>query len=147
MQDDVIKWKHFPRCWPFTGEFPAQRPVTLSLDVFFYRRLDKRLSKQSWSWWFETSLWRHCDGLAKASDDFVRHYWLDSDTRLLIRNWGLCTPCNRQYEWSFWCTSPYTRAQIKINLIVLRPTCSFGRVAGSPVSMCATVSSARSIFK
>ena len=27
---DVIKWKHFPRHWPFvTGEFPSQRPVTL----------------------------------------------------------------------------------------------------------------------
>ena len=34
--DDVIKWKHFPRNWPFVrgihrsgpGEFPTQRPVT-----------------------------------------------------------------------------------------------------------------------
>ena len=35
---------------PVTDEFPAQRPVTWSFDVFF----DKRLSKQSWGWWFET---------------------------------------------------------------------------------------------
>ena len=47
-----------------TGEFPTQRPVTLSFDVFFDLRLNKRLRKQSWGWWFETpscSLWRHCN--------------------------------------------------------------------------------------
>ena len=47
---------------PVPGEFPAQRPVTRSFDVFFDLRLNKRLSKQSWGWWFETlsrSLWRH----------------------------------------------------------------------------------------
>ena len=67
--DDVIKWKHFPRHWPFcagnssvTGDFPAQRPVTQSFDVFFDPRLDERLSKQSWVRWFGTPtrpLWRH----------------------------------------------------------------------------------------
>ena len=47
---------------PVTGEFPAQRPVTRSFDVFFDLRLNERLSKQSWGWWFETPsrpLWRH----------------------------------------------------------------------------------------
>ena len=46
------------------GEFPAQRPVTRSFDVFFDLHLYKRLSKQPWGWWFETpswSLWRHCN--------------------------------------------------------------------------------------
>ena len=45
---------------PVPGEFPAQRPVTRSFDL----RLNKRLSKQSWGWWFETlssPLWRHCN--------------------------------------------------------------------------------------
>ena len=49
---------------PVTGEFPAQRPVTQSFDVFFDMCLNKRLSKQSWGWWFETpsgSFWRHCN--------------------------------------------------------------------------------------
>ena len=32
---------------PGTGEFPAQRPVTRSFDVFFDLHLNKRLSKQS----------------------------------------------------------------------------------------------------
>ena len=47
---------------PVTGEFPAQRPMTRSLHVFFDLRLNKRLTKHSWGWWFETpsrSLWRH----------------------------------------------------------------------------------------
>ena len=32
---------------PVTGEFPAQRPVTGSFDVFFDLRLNNLLSKQS----------------------------------------------------------------------------------------------------
>ena len=51
---------------PVPGEFPAQRPVTRSFDVFFDLRPNKRLNKQSWGWWFETlscSLWRHCNGV------------------------------------------------------------------------------------
>ena len=39
---------------PVTGEFPTQRPVTRSFDVFFDLCLTKRLSKQWWGWWFET---------------------------------------------------------------------------------------------
>ena len=38
---------------PVIGEFPTQRPVTQSF-VFFDLRLNKRLSKQWWGWWFET---------------------------------------------------------------------------------------------
>ena len=52
VHDGVIKWKHFPRYWffcagnsPVTGEFPSQRPVTRSFDVFFDLRLNKRFGK------------------------------------------------------------------------------------------------------
>ena len=51
---------------PFIGEFAAQRPATRSIDVFFDLCLNKRLSKQWWGWWFETSsrpLWCHCNGV------------------------------------------------------------------------------------
>ena len=51
---------------PVTGELPSHRPVTWSFDVFFDLRLYKRLSKQSWGWWFETPsrlLWRHCNAV------------------------------------------------------------------------------------
>ena len=47
---------------PVPGEFPTQRPVTRSFDVYFDLHPNKRLSKHSWGWWFETlscSLWRH----------------------------------------------------------------------------------------
>ena len=50
-----------------TIEFPAQRSVTRSFDVFYDLRLDKRFRKQSWGWWFETPsrlLWRHCNVIA-----------------------------------------------------------------------------------
>ena len=53
---------------PVTGEFPTQSPVTRSFDVFLDLRLNKRLSKQSWGWWYETpsrSLWRHCNAAKK----------------------------------------------------------------------------------
>ena len=47
-----------------TGEFPAQRPVKRGFDVFFDLRLNKRLSKQSWGWWYDSPsrpLWRYCN--------------------------------------------------------------------------------------
>ena len=47
--DDVIKWEHFPRYWPFvsvSGGFLSQRLVTHSFDVFFDLCLNKCLSKQ-----------------------------------------------------------------------------------------------------
>ena len=77
--DDVIKWKHFPRYWPFVRGIhrsrwiPTQMPVTRSFNVFFDLRLNKQLSKQSWGWWFETpwcSLWRHCNA-GNAYDNHI----------------------------------------------------------------------------
>ena len=49
---------------PVTSEFPSQRPLMRSFDVFFHLRLNKRLRKQSRRLWFETpshSLWRDCN--------------------------------------------------------------------------------------
>ena len=54
---------------PVSGEFPAQRPVTRSFDVFFDVRLIKRLSKHSRGWWFGTlshPLCRHRNGIASG---------------------------------------------------------------------------------
>ena len=53
-----------PLCGDITGpgEFPVERPVTRSFDVFFRLCLNRRLSKQPRGWWFETpgwSLWLH----------------------------------------------------------------------------------------
>ena len=52
---------------PVTGEFPSQGPVTRSFGVISDLRLNKRLCKQSWGWWFETpsrSLCRRCNEYA-----------------------------------------------------------------------------------
>ena len=41
-----------------------------SFDVSFDLRLNKRMSKQWWGWWFETPsrpLWRHCTGVNLAT--------------------------------------------------------------------------------
>ena len=60
---------------PVYGEFPSQRPVTRSFDVFFDLCLNKRLSKQSWGWWFETPscpLCCHCN----AYNEFQNYTFL-----------------------------------------------------------------------
>ena len=67
---------------PLIGEFPSQRPVARSFDVFFELHLNKCLSKQSWGWWFETlsrSLWRHCNvWIHYTTFNFdLNHIWLD----------------------------------------------------------------------
>ena len=65
--------------WPVPGEFPTQRPVTRSFDVFFDLHLNKRMSKQWWGWWFETlsrPLWRHRNVL----DVFVRSPFVAMDS-------------------------------------------------------------------
>ena len=55
-------------CGEFTGL--RHRPVTRSFDIFFDLRLNKRLSKQPWGWWFETlscPLWRQCNDYHHSS--------------------------------------------------------------------------------
>ena len=45
---------------PLWGEFPSQRSMTRIFSLIC--ALNKRLSKQSWGWWFKTpslSFWRH----------------------------------------------------------------------------------------
>ena len=62
---------------PVPGEFPAQRPVTRNFDVFFDLRLNKRLSKQWWGWWFETlshPLWRHRNAFLGLDELFWRKW-------------------------------------------------------------------------
>ena len=100
--DDVIKWKHFPRNRPFvrgihrSRYIPHKRPVTWSFDVFFDLRLNKRLSKQSWGWWFETlsrSLWRHRNGdnswfpvMRRIFTPITDLYWVCGNCYLEIKN-------------------------------------------------------------
>ena len=71
IHDDVTKWKHFPRYWLFVRgthrspvNYPQKGQWRGALMFVFYLCLNKRLSKQSWGWWFSTlshSFWRHCN--------------------------------------------------------------------------------------
>ena len=67
--NDVIKWKYFPRYWPYVRESTnhqwilLKRPVTGNVGVLLDLCLNKRWSKQSVRQWFEKpsrSLWHHC---------------------------------------------------------------------------------------
>ena len=84
VKESIGAWHHFTSAWwrhqmetfsallaifagnsPVPGEFPTKRPVTRCFDVFFDLRLNKRLNKQSWGWWFELlscPLWCHSNG-------------------------------------------------------------------------------------
>ena len=56
---------------------PRTKASNADLWCFFDLRLKKRLSKQSWGWWFETlsrQLWRHCNSLTHICD--TRGRWV-----------------------------------------------------------------------
>ena len=100
--DDVILKKKFPRHWPFVRGITGQRWIPLTkagdagFDVFFDLRLNKRLSKQSWDWWFETPsrpLWRHCNDMFKVN-------WCQTATKhnkagRMHHLWDVLHVCNR----------------------------------------------------
>ena len=81
---------------PVPGEFPTQRPVTRSFDVYFDLRLNKRLCKQSWGWWFETllcPLWRHSNVFHKSNVILKESFWCQYRRR--DPNWN--TACIKWY--------------------------------------------------
>ena len=95
IHDDVIKWKHFPRYWPFVRgihrssvNYPHKGQWHGALLFSLICALHKRLSKQSWGWWFETpsrSLWRYFNEL---QFDISRHnpYIVISDAVAVFHN-------------------------------------------------------------
>ena len=88
--------KKIPRSRPFVRgihrsavNFPAQRTVTRSFDIFFGLCLNKWLSKHSQGWWLETSLrslWRHSNAITKC---VLR--LLDNSVWLHQQHWHLTT--------------------------------------------------------
>ena len=84
--DDVIKWKRFPRYWPFVRGI-HRSPVNSPHKGQWRGALmfPKWLSKQSWGWWFETPscpLWRYCN----EKDLFSTHW----DKMAAIRQTASC---------------------------------------------------------
>ena len=103
---------------PLCGEFPAQRPVTRSFDVFFHLRLNKRLSKQWWGWWFETpsrSLWRHRNGSAPFSAGHHQTQYTPCNTGMHVSSMRR----DLNYLWNFGATKLFIgriRSSISTNM-------------------------------
>ena len=108
LHGDVTKCKHFLRYWtfvcagnsPVAGEFPAQRPVTRSFDVFFHFRLNKRLSKPSRRRWFKTpslSSSRYCNNEATGSP----HKRPVTRSFVVVFNVSFCKPLNKQLSFRY----------------------------------------------
>ena len=90
---------------PVTGEFHAQRPGTRSFDVFFDLHLNKRLSKQSWGWWFEMlsrPLWRHCNEWDHTTTAHSMHLWTKINTNCMMITWYMVKG-NRGYKFQLYC--------------------------------------------
>ena len=78
--DDVIKWKHFPRDWPFVRgihRWPVNSPHKgqwRGALMFSFICLNRRLSKQWWSWWFEMPLrplWLHRNEVHSVNRSYI----------------------------------------------------------------------------
>ena len=101
-----------PLSGEFTGEFLSQRPVTRSFDVFFDLCLNKRLSNQSWGWWFGTPLcplWRR----------YIGQKWVFTVTHTLfyllhVPGLNVSTTVTRDYTTYFNTSTSY------INILPLR---------------------------
>ena len=104
LHDDVIKWEHFLRYWPFVQGIhrspvnsPHKGQWRGALMFFFYLCLNKRLSKESWGWWFETpshQLWCHCNVM--TSSGIQRKYFL-----LFSQHWACKWPGIVRHQGSF----------------------------------------------
>ena len=85
-------------CGEFTGLrwIPHTKASYAELWFFLHLRLNKRLSKQPWGWWFETpawSLWRHRNDQIifpgqnnrHFADDIFNGIFLDEKYRIVIK--------------------------------------------------------------
>ena len=130
--DDVMKIEKFSALLalcagnsPVSGEFPAQRPVTQSFDVFFDLRLNKKLGKQLWDWWYETpssSLWRPCNVFQCQHTHMVKSSWHGNAFRIT----GCLAPVTKVFD----------LICFVINLDNLLDNHSSGRWCGTPRRCC-----------
>ena len=71
-----------PLCGEIAGHrwIPHTKASDGEFDVLFDLRLNKRLSKQSWGWLFETSSrswWHHCN-MTQVCNAIIKHTWPSS---------------------------------------------------------------------
>ena len=107
--NDVTWWRHqmeifsallalCARNSPVTSEFPSQKPLTRSFDAFFDLCLNKRLSKQSRRWWFETPSWLTKYEIINCPD--IIDCWIDVD-KISIWHFRVGSISNRHQSGAF----------------------------------------------
>ena len=88
--DDVIKWKHFPRYWPFVRgihRFPVNSPhKTSDAELWCFLWSAPELSKQWWGWWFKTLYRVHHDVIVMSSSLFWIRLSTSAATATLFAN-------------------------------------------------------------
>ena len=109
--DDVIKWKHFPRYWPFVRRIhrspvnsPHKGQWRRAFDVFLDPHPNKRLSKQWGGWWFETPscpLWRHRNVKTKPCHACLVYIYIKMVIKCIWHNlaqqvWNKSIPMTKQ---------------------------------------------------
>ena len=114
--DDVIKWKHLPRNWPFVRGIhrsPVNSPhkgqwrgaLMFSLICVW---INDWVNNREAAWWFETPsrpLWRHCNDiycLSRCSDSYLHINGLVQDCSnssvLAMELLQSCTKHSRQFS-------------------------------------------------
>ena len=101
--DDVIKLKHFPCYWPFVRGIhrspvnsPHKGQWRWAFIFSLICALNKRLSNQTWGWWFEKlsrPLWRHCNLMACRL--FRRKTVIRTNADILPITLYLISPCTK----------------------------------------------------
>ena len=108
---------------PVTSDFPSQRPVTRSFDVFFDLPLNKWLSKQPSCQWFETpscSLWHHCNEIYRYQklhqSQYISSFWTFSILFLTWHNEPMNCDWTHDLHVSILCLTHYIYFQIMMSL-------------------------------
>ena len=121
--------------------------MTRSFDVFFDLCRNKRLSKQSWGWWFETPsrpLWRHRNGiywkmcsricgdplyLVQGRCRFeentcmkLRHIWWKSNVSHILSDIQICLRHRRLQKMTLWYSWNHINASDVLKITITTTT-------------------------
>ena len=95
-----------------------------SVTVFFDLRMNKRLSKQSWDWWFETPslpLWRHCNGFINIDEAPGLWFMMKmSSYRYKNSHWETIAIIRSSYPHTGETTSLYWISRLDANAVYFR---------------------------
>ena len=132
--DDVIKWKHFPRYWPFVRgihRLPVNSPHKgqwhgALMFSLMYAWINRWVNNKR-GWWFETpsrSLWRHCNELSTGDRFKVSQNVLSYNLAKQKRN--LCLEFSILPE--IWQASQQHCCRIKLYNLLQLPTTPYHKM-------------------